>query len=312
MKLRHTLPLALAAVLLPGGLGCRKAASKTQADTRTATQLVEEAEALLRRGKWEDGRKLLRLLEENLPGSVEFPKAKLMLADSYFFRSTSQYPEALVEYMSFLNYFPQHEKRDYALYRAALCHYAAIENAERDQAETRQALTAFQNLLKETPGSPYAVDARAKVTQCWRRLAESELIVGIQYVHTYHFQGAETRLKGLLESYPDYADRERTYYYLGEAMRRKNVSMDALNQFSKEYLAKLGKEEWDQVSKEDGARFRKDMEAFQKAEVAKFREEARTYYQRLVESYPTSEWAGRAKDRLLEMGQAHIKENYDI
>lgn len=314
MQLRTlALPLLLVALVAPGSLACRKSKKDPKKDdgSRTATQLMAESDALLKRGKWEDGRKLLRTIEEQLPGSQEFPAAKLMLGDSFFFQGSSSFPEALVEYQSFLNYFPRHEKRDLALYRVALCHYAAIESAERDQAETRKALEAFQLLIREVPGSPYVVDAKVKTTQCWRRLAEHELMVGVHYVNSYHFAGAERRLKELLETYPDYVDRERAYFYLGEAMRQKLVPSEILDQNQKDFLAKTGKEDWSKLDKAEMAQAKAGIEKLVADEIAKYRQEARTYFQKLVESYPNSEWTARAKDRLIEMGQIHIKEELD-
>jgi len=314
MKLRTlALPLFLVALTAPGNIGCRKAKTgpKKEENTRTATQLIDEATALMQRGKWEEGRKLLRLIEEQLPGTPEFPAAKLMLGDSFFFQGSSSFPEAMVEYQSFLNYFPRHEKRDLAMYRVALCHYAAIENAERDQAETRRALESFQLLLKEVPGSPYAVDAKAKTTQCWRRLAEHELMVGVHYVNSYHFAGAERRLKELLETYPDYVDRERAYYFLGEALRRKFVPTEVFEQFQKDYLARNNKEDFSKLDKKELGDLKTQIEKLGADEIAKYRQEAKTYFQKLVESYPNSEWTSRAKDRLLEMGQANVKEDLD-
>ena len=41
------------------------------------------------------------------------------------------------------------------------------------------------------------------------------------------------------------------------------------------------------------------------------RQEARSYYQKLVESYPASPWAARASDRLVEMGQTGLREELD-
>jgi outer membrane protein assembly factor BamD len=314
MKLRNlTLPLLLVALAVPTSLGCRKSSKIAKKDdgTRTAAQLTEEATAFLQRGKWEEGRKLLRVIEEQLPGSAEFPNAKLLLGDSFFFQGTATYPEALVEYQSFLNYFPRHDKRDLAMYRVALCHYAAIESAERDQSETRKALESFQFLLKEVPGSPYILDAKAKTTQCWRRLAEHELMVSVHYVNSYAFGPAERRLKALMETYPDYVDRERAYFYLGEAMRRKFVPTEVLEPFQKDFLARLGKEDISKLDKKELAELKTGIEKLGVDEVAKYRQEARNYFQKLVESYPNSEWTGRAKDRLLEMGQSHVKEELD-
>jgi len=313
MQLRTlALPLLLITLVAPGSVACRKAKIGPKKDeSRTATQLLTEAELLLKRSKWEEGRRLLRIIEEQLPGSVEFPATKLMLGDSFFFQGSSNYPEALVEYQSFLNFFPRHEKRDLAMYRVAQCHYAGIENAERDQSETRQALEAFQLLIKEVPGSPYVVDAKSKITQCWRRLAEHELMVGIHYVNGYSFAAAETRLKGLLETYPDYVDRERAYFFLGEALRQKFVSTASLEQNQKDFLARVNKEDYSKLDKPEIQQLTTFMEKFIAEEVAKYRSEAKGFFQKLVESYPTSEWTARAKDRLLEMGQNNVKEELD-
>ncbi|MBP1625802.1 MAG: bamD [Holophagaceae bacterium] len=304
---------ALGALVLGGGLGCRKPvkAAPPKAEDTAVSKLLMEGENLLKHKEWDAGRKTLRIIEERFPSTPEFPKAKLLIADSFFFGSVSTYPEALVEYQSFLSYFPRHERRDYAQYRIALCHYASIENAERDQSTTRQALEAFKRLLAENPGSPYAPEAKAKITQCWRRLAESELMVGIFYAKSNHFNGAETRLKQLLETYPDYVDRERAYYYLGEAMRQKRLSPLAIEQFQKNFLERIQKDDLTKLSKEELAQFSKELKIMDKTEIDAYRAEARSYYQKLVESYPDSSWAFRAKDRLLEMGQTQIKEELD-
>jgi outer membrane protein assembly factor BamD len=316
MKPSNTILLSLTLLLLAGGgVGCNKPkTAKTAKDDyagQTPKQLLALGQLYLENGKWEEGRKVLRVIEERHPSSPEFPKAKLLIADSFFFSSTTSYPEALVEYKSFLNYFPRDEMREYALYRIALCHYAAIQSAERDQAETRRALDSFQELMKEAPGSIYAVDAKTKVAQCWLRLAESELLVGIFYVKSYHFTGAEKRIKDLLELYPEYADRERAYFYLGEAMRQKRVGNELLQQWTKDYLAKIGKDDATKFSKEERAAYDKLITANITSERDKYALEAKGYYKKLVESYPASEWATRASDRLVEMGQVGLKEELD-
>ena len=308
------LPLALLA-LLGGAVGCRQPKTakpvKDEFVGKSAKDLLAQGILYLENGRWEDGRRILRIIEDRLPSSVEFAKAKLLIADSFFFANTTSYPEALVEYKSFLSYFPRDEMRDYALYRVALCHYAAIESAERDQIETRKALDAFQELIREAPGSVYAIDAKTKVHQCWLRIAESELLVGIFYVKSYHFAGAEKRIKDLLETYPEYADRERAYFYLGEAMRQKAVAPTLMLQWQKDYLLKVAKEDMGQLTREERAAYDKMFIAKLKDETDKYRLEARGYYRKLVESYPGSEWAVHASDRLVEMGQVGLKEELD-
>jgi len=301
--------LTLVAALAGLGLGCRK--PKSVEKGISSADLLATADKQMKQGKFTEARVTLRHLEQYLPGSAEFPRAKLMLGDSFFFQSSPSYPEAQVEYTSFLNYFPRHELRDYALYHRALCHYSSIESAERDQAETRKALDGFQQLLRESPGSPYAGETRAKILQCWRRIAEHELIVGIYYVNTYYYVGAERRLKGLLETYPDYVDRERAYYYLGEALRLRLLSSEEVVQFNKDYLARVQKADFKAFTKEQYAEFNKEFLPFSQERVKGYRTEARSYFQKLVESYPGSEWSRLAADRLVTMGTEGVKEELD-
>lgn len=289
----------------------QKAKIRTNTGNLTAPQLLEKGTRELKRRKWEDGRNTLKLIEEFLPSSEEFPAAKLLIADSYFYANKYSHPEAEVEYQSFLNFFPRHPRREYVLYRIALCRFASIENGERDQAATLRAIEAFNFLLQDSPGTPYAIDARAKLNQCWRRLAEHELAVGIFYVNSYHFSAAETRLKSMLETYPEHSDRERAYYYLGEALRRKYPSLELFDQEFRAYLEAINKKEEDTLTQEEKKNWTDILNAYIKTEVDKYTEEAKSYYLRLVESYPASSWAGRARDRLLEIGQVRVTEDLD-
>jgi outer membrane protein assembly factor BamD len=300
-------------LLLAGILAC-SGKPTTQPDpyrTKGAPELLATGEMYMQNGKWEEGRKMLRSIEERLPSSKEFPTAKLLIADSFFFGSNASFPEAMVEYKSYLNYFPRSERRDYALYRIAMCHFATIENAERDQAETRKAMEAFQDLLREAPGSIYAVDSRAKITQCWRRLAESELMVGIYYVNMSYYVPAEARLKNLLEIYPDYVDRERAYFFLAEALRKKTVTNELRQVFQRSFLAKVGKDDMARLTAAEQADYATEFKAYSDDEIGKYRLEARSYYMKLLESYPSSPWAARASDRLVEMGKVGLLEQLD-
>jgi len=314
MTQRSTLPYTLVAlVLLGGALACRRD-GKAEPDpyrNRNAPDLLATGRMFLENGKFEEGRKMLRSIEERLPSSKEFPTAKLLIADSFFYARTPSYPEALVEYKSFLNYFPRSERRDYALFRIGLCHYASIENSERDQAETRLAMAAFQDLLREAPGSVYALDAKARITQCWRRLAEADLMVGVFYVNSYAYGPAERRLKDLLETYPDYVDRERAYFYLAEALRRKGLDPDQVKALQKTFLAKLGKDDMTRLTRVERIRYQAEYDRYKAEEMDQNQLEARSYYLKLVESYPSSPWAARASDRLVEMGQTGLKEELD-
>ncbi len=276
-----------------------------------AAELFHTAQEAASSGKWTEARASLRQIEQYFPGSKEFPKAKLLMADSFFFEDNPSYPEAEVEYASFLNYFPRSESKDYVLYQIALCQYASIENAERDQASTQKAIKSFERLIAEAPGSVYTSDARAKMNQCNRRLAEHELVVGLLYLNTYHFSGAERRLKMMLEQYADYADLERAYYYLAEALRQKAPTALEIEAYQKEQLNGLGKDIWDDVSQTDQEKSLKALGDWIGQQREMYIKESKTYYQKLTESYPNSDWGRKAKDRLIELGTTITKLELD-
>lgn len=313
MKTRLALPLACL-LALGGSLACHRGPKTGIYNGETADQLLDQGQTLLKQGKYSKAREVLRYIEANMPGSRAYPNAKLLLGDSFFFEKSPSYPEGAVEYTGFLTYFPNDPRRDYAIYQIALCHYASIESAERDQAETRLALDAFNQLLRESPGSPYAQGAKEKVTQCWRRIAEHELLVGIFYVNSYNYPGAQERLTRLLETYPDYVDRERAYYYLGETFRQRGISGPELEAWARGELDQKfdGKKAYTELDKAQQKVMRVDQEAWAKGKIKAWREQAKDYYRRLVESYPNSEWALKASDRLTEMGQSGLKEELDM
>lgn len=313
MKTRLALPLA-ALLLLGGGIACHKGPRKGIYAGETSDQLLEQGRRLVRQGQFNKAREVLRYIEANMPGTRAYPDAKLLLGDTFFFQKGASYPEALVEYTGFLTYFPNDPRRDYALYQIALCHYASIESAERDQDETRLAIEAFGQLLKESPGSPYAQEAKEKLVQCWRRIAEHDLLVGIFYVNSYNYPGAESRLTRLLETYPDYVDRERAYYYLGETYRQRTISGPELEAWARGELNQKfdGKTSYTELGKDQQKEMRADQEAWAKERIKGWREQAKDYYRRLVESYPDSDWARKASDRLTEMGQTGLKEELDM
>ena len=53
------------------------------------------------------------------------------------------------------------------------------------------------------------------------------------------------------------------------------------------------------------------MDAYAVERIKVYRSEAKSYFQKLVESYPGSEWARRAADRLVTMGTSGVKEELD-
>ena len=86
---------------------------------------------------------------DNYPYSEHAVRAELKIADAYY--DDGKYDEALSYYRDFGDLHPQHEMVPYTVYRSGMCHYERIENEERDQTSTRNALDTFEEAAGAVP-----------------------------------------------------------------------------------------------------------------------------------------------------------------
>ncbi len=148
-----------------------------------------------------DAVKTFTLLKERYPYSRYAILAELKLADAYF--NDERYPEAISAYEEFARLHPKNEASPYVLYQIGECHYHQILTIDRDQTSTRQAILAFERLVKSHPGSPYEENAVKKVRFCRQHLADHEVYVGRFYYKSKHYQAALARFQGVLNGYED-------------------------------------------------------------------------------------------------------------
>ena len=265
---------------------------------KSAGELLTEGENCLYQKKWSKGRDLLQHIEAHLPSSPEFATAKLTLADSFFFESKASYPEAIMHYTDYLTLFPESQKKDYALFHIGLCLCASINKVERDQTNTIKTIEAFENLLKEVPNSIYAADAQAKIEICKRQLAETDLRVGITYVRSFNYEAGEKRINYALDTHKNHLDRKRAYFFLAEAIYKGCLKMN------KDKNSKRANKVT--TTKDANTSLQQELQHTNNR-----MSEARAYYEKLIKDYPSTIWAIRANDRLMQMGQVGLPNKID-
>lgn len=237
--LKRTLEWVLIVVLAVSAFnGCAKKQKLTLADrvrlgNVSIDEVFDEAERLMRKRDYIEARKWYRIIEAQAPDSKYFSRAKLGIADSYFFDRTATYIEASVEYRSFLTHFPTHPKADYAQYQYAMCFFTEIESADRDQTSTWTAYAEFKNLIDKYPGSPYAEKAKEKMDLCMLRLADHEFVVGYYYFRRGRGfeQAAESRFKYIIDNYEGQFDPLKTYFYTAETLWRQEKYEEAIKYY---------------------------------------------------------------------------------
>jgi outer membrane protein assembly factor BamD len=154
---------------------------------------------------------LFDLVEREHPFSPFATNAKLMGAYAEYQRN--RYTEAMGALDRFIQLHPAHRDIAYAYYLRALSLYEQINDVERDQATTEQAMVALQDVVNRFPGTPYARDARLKMDLARDHLAGREMTVGRFYQQRRLYGAAIGRFRRVVEEY-------QTTNHVPEALHR--------------------------------------------------------------------------------------------
>jgi outer membrane protein assembly factor BamD len=138
--------------------------------------------------------------------------AELKLGDAYYHRK--EYEEAIVAYESFERLHPKNEATPYVVYQIGRCYFDRIQTIDRDQTMAREALKAFERLIRTYPDSPYANKAEEHIRICNKNLAEHDFYVGMFYYKSKYYKAALERFKSVVTSYPDLGIHQKALKYI--------------------------------------------------------------------------------------------------
>ena len=157
------------------------------------------AKDTLDRGRYLQAAQIFDEVERQHPYSIWARRAQLMSAFSYY--AAQEYPDAISAAQRFLSLHPGNKDAPYAYYLIALSYYEQIEDVERDQQITEQALAALTELARRYPSSPYAADARLKIDLTRDHLAGKEMTIGRFYQDRREYIAALKRFENVVERY---------------------------------------------------------------------------------------------------------------
>ena len=118
------------------------------------------------------------------------------------FHEQEGYAEAIVEYQHFLDLHRKHILAPYAQYRLAISHFKMIQTIDRDMTPVEKAQEEFWELINEFPASRYEAEARVKIKECERLLAQNHLFVGTFYYRKEQYLAAAKRFEKIINVYP--------------------------------------------------------------------------------------------------------------
>jgi outer membrane protein assembly factor BamD len=230
--------LAALVVVLPLTAGCSALGGKNgPQDTgyvaRDAESLYTAGKDRLDRGDYEVAAALFDEVERQHPYSPWARRAQLMSAFSYYVRK--DYTKAIESAQRFLSIHPGNKDAPYAYYLIAQCYYEQINDVDRDQKITEQALTALNDVQRRYPDTRYATDARVKADLVYDHLAGKEMEIGRFYQKTGQWLAAVIRFQNVVDKYQTTSHAPEALYRLTES----NLAIGVPNEAQK-YAAVLG------------------------------------------------------------------------
>ena len=187
--------------------------------TLSKEQIYQKAEDQFNRKKWQRARTYYSHVYENFPNDPLGRRSLLRIADTHFRQGDPvNLVEAQYKYRDFINRFPGSESADYALLQIAMVSYKQMEKPDRDQQKTREALEKFNEMIRAFPRSPLRPEAEQRVREVLDRLAKHEHIVAKYYIKRGSHNAAVQRLNFLIDTYPDYTERDAAFYDLGTSL----------------------------------------------------------------------------------------------
>lgn len=235
-RMRARLLARCAAVVMAFAFGACASGSR-QPPTGTPEPdkfLFERGTEALNEKKWLTSREYFRQLMDTYPQSPYRAHAKLGIGDTYLGeRTTEAYILAANEFSEFLNFYPTHERADYAQFKLGMTHFYQMRSPDRDQTETKAAIKQLTAFMERFPTSPLAPEASARLREARDRLGDHEYRVGLHYYRMRWYPGAIDRWADLLKQDPQYSNRDAVFYHLGDALVKVERPAEALPLFER-------------------------------------------------------------------------------
>jgi len=185
----------------------------------TKEQAFDRGEEWFAKKKYPRARTYYGYIYENYPNDPLGRRALLRVADTYYAQGDPvNLVEAQYKYRDFINRYPGSDRADYAMLQIAMVSYKQMEKPDRDQAKTREAVEKFNDMIKAFPKSALRPEADKHLQDALDRLAKHEQIVARFYMKRRDFNAAIQRLNYLVDTYPNYRERDSVFYDLGESL----------------------------------------------------------------------------------------------
>lgn len=208
--------------------GCTTTRAQMPPPRSEAEAAFQRAERAMERGDYLDANARYTTVRAQFPYSQYATLAELRLADAYF--EDEKYISAISQYRNFIKLHPNHERAIYANWRVAESFAGQMPKPffllppthERELASTRDAERELEFFLRKYPDTEYTAQARRKLAEVRRRLADYEMYVAQFYIRKKNYRASAMRLTYLLEKYSGVGLDAQALFLLGRSYLELN------------------------------------------------------------------------------------------
>jgi outer membrane protein assembly factor BamD len=189
-------------------------------ETQPPDVLYKDASATLDKGDYSKAAEKFEEVDRQHPYSNEARESILMSA--YAYQRAGKLPEAVAAARRYLTLHPGTKEAALAQNIIASAYYDRINDATRDQGDTKKALVELETLVNRYPDSRYAEQAKQRIRLARDVLAAAEMNVGRWYQKKGQYLAAINRFRTVATDYQNTAHVEEAlmrltecYYALG-------------------------------------------------------------------------------------------------
>jgi outer membrane protein assembly factor BamD len=208
--MQKKLSLVAATVVLLGLSACSLLPEKVdETKNWSVTKLYSEAREEMAGGHYERAIQLFEKLESNYPFGTYAQQAQMEIAYAHY--KAADQAQALAAIERFIKLHPNHANVDYMYYLRGLVNFNdqigflnvlyTQDPTERDPKATRDAFTAFKQLVDKFPNSIYAPDSLARMKYLVNAMAQYEVHVAKYYYRRGAYVAALNRAQGAVNDY---------------------------------------------------------------------------------------------------------------
>jgi outer membrane assembly lipoprotein YfiO len=182
----------------------KKRESKSQKERHTLNTMTYEElkEAKDRYLKNNDKPTALKFLAKMVPKCDDLKELHVImleLADLHY--TLGEFEDAGTVYQEFIKLYPGSEKVEYATYKALVCSFDQIRDADRDQSKTKDTLELANTFLNRSVFVTHRKQVQEIATKCQQRLLDSDISVINFYLNRGSNNAAQKRLAQVRENF---------------------------------------------------------------------------------------------------------------